>query len=149
MQRYRCRDIIALYRKRWGIETRIASVKTTLEMNVLRSKSLPAIAVEVAATSLAHNLIWTVIHQAARQTDTRADRISFAGAIKAILSFSNSLRVTSGPQRAEIYHRMLDHIASYTNLDRPGRTEPRLIKRPRRRYRDLKTTRPKAPEALS
>jgi len=149
MQRYRCRDIIALYRKRWGIETRIGSVKTTLEMDVLRSKSVAAVTAEVAATILAHNLTWTVIHQAAQQTDTPADRISFAGAIKTILSFSNSLRVTSGPQRAEIYHRMLDHIAGHTNLDRPGRCEPRLIKRTKRRYRDLKTTRQKAREGLS
>ena len=149
VHRYRCQDIIASYRKRWGVETRIGSVKTTLEMNVLRSKSVAAVAAEVAATILAHNLTWTVIHQAAQQTGTPAGRISFAGGIKTILSFSNSLRVTSGPQCAKIYHRMLTRIASHTNLDRPGRSEPRLLKRTKRHYRDLKTTRQKAREGLS
>jgi hypothetical protein len=148
-QRYRRRDITALYLKRWGIETRIGSVKTTLDMGVLRSKTAAAVGTEVAATILAHNLTWTVIHQAAQQTDTPADRISFAGTIKTILSFSHSLRVTSGPQRAEIYVRMLDHVASHINLDRPGRSEPRMIKRVKRQYPDLKTTRQRAREGLS
>lgn len=148
-QRYRRDEIIALYRKRWGIETRIGSVKTTLAMDVLRSKSATAVGTEVAATILAHNLTWTVIHQAAQQTDTPADRISFAGAIKTILSFSNSLRATSGSQRAEIYARMLDHVASHTNLDRPGRSEPRKVKRDRQRYSALKIPRQQAREGLS
>ncbi len=148
-QCYQGRNIIALYRKRWGIETRIGSLKTTLEMGVLRSKNAATAAMEVAATILAHNLTWTVIHQAAQQTDTPADRISFAGAIKTILSFSNLLRAAGRSQRADIYHRMLDHVASHTNLDRPGRSEPRMIKRTKRQYPDLKTTRQQAREGLS
>ncbi len=148
-QRYRRCEITALYRKRWGIETRIGSVKTTLEMDVLRSKGPQAARAEVAATVLAHNLTWTVIHQAAQHTDTPADRISFAGAIKTILSFSTSLRVTSGPQRADIYAYMLNHIASHTNPNRPGRCEPRQVKRDRRRYGFLKVPRQKAREGLS
>jgi len=148
-QRYQRRDIIALYRKRWGIETRIGSVKTTLEMDVLRSKGVKAVRSEVAATILAYNLTWTVIHQAAQQTDTPADRISFAGAIKTILSFSSVLRATSGSHRAHIYTRMLDHVASHINPDRPGRAEPRLVKRDRRRYGYLKIPRQQAREGLS
>ena len=37
----------------------------------------------------------------------------------------------------------------HTNLDRPGRSEPRLIKRVKRRYPDLTTTRQRAREGLS
>jgi len=138
--------IIALYRSRWGIETRIGSVKTTLEMSVLRSKGPKAVRYEVAATVLAYNLAWTVIHQAARRTRTPADRISFAHSIKAILAFSTVLRNASGSERTALYHQMLDNIAGHTNLHRPGRVEPRLIKREVRRYGLLRMRRDKARE---
>ena len=148
-QRYRRRDIVALYRKRWGIETRINSIKTTLEMGVLRSKGAKAVRYEIAATILAHNLTWTVIHQAAKRTKTPADRISFAGAIKTILAFSSRLQAAEGSARIRLYHRMLDHLARNTNLHRPGRVEPRLVKRDRRRYGFLKIPRQQAREGLS
>ncbi len=148
-QRYRRRDIVALYRKRWGIETRIGSLKTTLEMGILRSKGTAAVRLEVAATVLAHNLTETVIHQAAKRTETPADRISFAGAIKIILAFSNRLQTTEGSARIGLYNRMLDHVASNTNLYRPGRVEPRLVKRDNRRFGSLKIPRQQAREGLS
>ena len=148
-QRYRRGDIVALYRKRWGIETRIGSIKTTLEMAVLRSKSDKAVRYEVAATILAYNLTWTVMHQAAKHTETPADRISFAGAIKTILAFSSRLQFVEGPIREQLYNRMLKHVASNTNLHRPGRAEPRLVKRDGHSYGSLKVSREKAREGLS
>lgn len=143
-QRYSRRSLLKLYRRRWGVETRIGSLKTTLEMNVLPSKTAKGVRYDVAATILAHNLLWTLIHQAAAHNDTPADRISFAGAIKTALAFSTALRNAPSPQRRRIYHRMLRHIARHTNPYRPGRIEPRLIKRQRKRYGFLKTSREKA-----
>ncbi len=148
-QRYRRGDIVTQYRKRWGIETRIGSIKTTLEMAVLRSKNAKAVRYEVAATILAYNLTWTVIHQAAKHTETPAGRISFAGAIKTILAFSSRLQFLEGPVREQLYRRMLIHVARNSNLHRPGRTEPRLVKRDTRRYGILKVPREKAREGLS
>ncbi len=148
-QRYRRRDIVALYRKRWGIETRIGAIKTTLEMGILRSKSAAAVRLEVAATILAHNLTETVIQQAAKRTETSADRISFAGAIKTILAFSSRLQTAEGAARIRLYNRMLDHVAGNTNLYRPGRVEPRLVKRDSRRFGSLKIPRQQAREGLS
>jgi hypothetical protein len=118
-------------------------------MGILRSKGTDAVRLEIAATILTHNLIQTVIHHAAKRTKTPVDRISFAGTIKTILAFSSRLRTTDGSARIEIYHRMLDHVASNTNLYRPGRVEPRLVKRERRRYGFLKIPRQQAREALS
>lgn len=136
--------LVALYRKRWGIETRIGSLKTTLEMSVLRSKSPDNIRSEVAATIIAHNLVWTLIHQAAEQTDTQADRISFSGAVKTVLAFSTTLRLADPDKRPQLYAQMLHHIASNINHHPFNRIEPRLVKRERRRYALLKTTRTKA-----
>ena len=143
-KRYRRESLVDLYRRRWGIETRIGSLKTTLEINVLPSKTAQGVRCDVAATILAHNLVWTLIHQAAEMTDTPAERISFAGAIKMALAFSGPLRQTPPEQRAHTYARMLANIARQTNRHRPGRIEPRLLKRQTRRYGFLKIPRAQA-----
>jgi len=142
--RYPRRDLVALYRRRWGIETRIGSLKTTLGARVLRSKTPAGVRSELAATVLAHNLVWTLIHQAANQTGTPADRISFVGAIQTVLAFRPVLRAAPPIQRRQRYRLMLQHIAHHTHPHRPGRTEPRLVKRGLRRYGFLKIPRDQA-----
>ena len=118
-----------LYRDRWGIETRLGELKTTLQMNILRSKGPQAARYEVASTILGYNLLRTVIHQAAKQNQVPADRISFSTAIKMILAYSISLRIANPTQRQSIYNQMLHDIARYCNPIRPGRVEPRRVKR--------------------
>ena len=141
---YPCSSIADLYKSRWGIETRIGSLKTTLAMNVVSSKTEKAVRYDVAATILGHNLVWTLIHQAADETDTPAERISFAGAIKTALAYSGPLRYAAPMRREQLYHQMLRNIARNRNRDRPGRIEPRLIKRQKRRYGFLKVSREEA-----
>jgi len=137
-------SIIKLYRQRWEIETRIGSLKTTLQMNVLQSKKVRNVYCEVAATVLAHNLVWTLIHQAAQLTQTQAGRISFLGAVRSVLAFSFQLQTPDPTERHSAYIAMLYHIASQTNPRRPNRIEPRLIKRQKRRFGFLKMPRDKA-----
>ena len=142
-KRYPRRMLIDLYRRRRGIETRYASLKTTLKLNVLRSLSLVGARYEVAATVLAHNLVWTLIHQAAHTTETPPDRVSFADAIKAVLAFSAALRQAPPPRRERLYDALLRQIARRTNLHRPGRVEPRLVKRDPVRFGFLTISRDK------
>lgn len=143
-ERYGRKDIVALYRDRWTIETRIGTIKVILEARVLRSQSVQGVRKELAGRLLAYNLVWTIIHQAADRTGVDADRISFADAGKVILAFSVTLRGFHGRERRYLYDRMLDYVAIHTNPHRPGRIEPRLIKRDQRKYGFLKEPRDKA-----
>lgn len=143
-QKYSRSSLAKLYRQRWEIETRIGSLKTTLQMNVLQSKKVRNVYSEIAATILAHNLVWTLIHQAAQHTQTQADRISFLGAVRTVLAFSFQLQMSNLTERHRAYAAMLHHIASQTNLYRPNRIEPRLIKRQTRKFGFLKIPRDKA-----
>lgn len=142
--RYPRSKVVALYRRRWGIETRIASVKVTLELTVLRSKTVPNVHAEVEAALLGHNLVWSLIQEAAEHADVPSEKISFAGAIKVVLAFSHVLGYVTGSQRQPLYSRMLDCIACRRNHHPPGRTEPRAVKRDRRRYPFLKESREQA-----
>jgi hypothetical protein len=143
-QEYPREELIELYRARWPIETRIGSLKTTLEMNVLRGKSPGAVRREVAAIILGHNLVWTLMHEAAATTDTPVTDISFAGAVKTALAFSFGLRHARRNLRRELYRRMLLHIARQTNHHPFGRVEPRLLKRETARFAYLREPRWKA-----
>ncbi len=143
-QKYSRSSIVNLYRQRWEIETRIGSLKTTLRMNVLQSKKVKNVYSEIAATILAHNLVWTLIHQAAQHTQTQADRISFLGAVRTVLAFSFPLQTPNLDERHRAYTAMLHHIASQTNAYRPDRIEPRLVKRQTRKFGFLKIPREKA-----
>jgi hypothetical protein len=141
---YPARELAELYRTRWQIEPRIGSLKTTLQMSVLRSKSPSAARREVAAIVLGHNLVWMLIHESAEVTDTPPEDVSFAGAVKVILAFSPALLHASRRLRRQLHQKMLVQIARQTNHHPFGRVEPRLIKRRTRPYGYLREPRWKA-----
>jgi hypothetical protein len=143
-RQYPWAEVAELYRARWGIQTRIGSLKTTLDMNVLRSKSPAAIRREVASIILGHNLIRILVLQSAEATDTPAQNISFAGAVKTVLAFSFALGRCTGATFRRLYRRMLLHVARQTNHHPFDRVEPRLIKREVARYAYLREPRWKA-----
>ena len=82
--------------------------------------------------------------QAARQTHTPAQRISFARTIGVLQEYAAPLRYGLPDQREKIYRQMLERIASHRNLYRPDRVEPRKIKRDQRPYPSMRTSRQKA-----
>jgi hypothetical protein len=141
---YPRRELAALYRRRWDIEPRIGSLKTTLEMNVLRSKGPGAVRREVASIILGHNLVWMLMHESAQATGTPAQDISFAGAVKTVLAFSSALHHATGTLRRQLRMKMLLQIARLTNHHPFDRVEPRLIKREPVRYAYLREPRWKA-----
>jgi hypothetical protein len=143
-KKYPRAQVARLYRARWDIEPRIGSLKTTLQMNVLRGKGPGAVRREVAAIILGHNLVWMLIHESVAATLTPARDISFAGAVKTVVAFSPTLRHASPLARHRIYQQMLRHIARQTNHNPFDRVEPRLIKREVARFAYLREPRWKA-----
>jgi hypothetical protein len=141
---YSAHELAQLYPDRWGIESRIGSLKTTLEMAVLRGKSPAAARREVAAIILGHNLVWTLMHEAAQSCNTEAADISFAGAVKTVLAFSPALHYGPPRRRQELRQNRLRHIARQTNHHPFGRVEPRRVKRNPVRYPYLQEPRWKA-----
>lgn len=139
--RYPRRAVAAGYRWRWDIEGRIGSLKTTLEMNVLRSKRVGTALREVASIVLGHNLAWMLIHEAAARSGTVAGDISFAGAVKVAVAFSQTLPFASGALRRALREKMLDLIARQVNRHPFHRVEPRKVKRDRCRYPYLQKSR--------
>jgi hypothetical protein len=83
-------------------------------------------------TVLAYNLIRTVMAQAAARHEIPPRSISFTGAMQTLEAFEPLL--AQGPARdaagrRDLYHEVLDAIATHRVADRPDRFEPRLKKR--------------------
>jgi IS4 transposase len=138
---YPAGEIVQLYGKRWRIETLFNMVKVNLSADVLRSVGPNGIRKEVAARLIAVNIVRIIMLEAAVENHVDPLRISFVYAVRAIIMFAPALATESIWKLPEIYKAMLKEIASHLVPERPGRNEPRAVRRVRQHYPSLKVTR--------
>ncbi|HYH66085.1 MAG TPA: IS4 family transposase [Urbifossiella sp.] len=125
-------ELADVYRARWHNELDLRSLKSTMQMAELRSKTPEAVRKEVWAHVLAYNLIRTVMAQAAARHEIPPRSVSFKGAMQTLGAFEPLLALGSARDevaRRDLYHLVLDAIATHRVGDRPDRFEPRLKKR--------------------
>jgi hypothetical protein len=137
-------DLVQLYRARWNAELDLRSLKQTMQMDVLRCKTLELVRKEIWTHILAYNLIRTIIAQAASKHDIDPRSISFKGAIQTLEALQPLIAVQGQHDLAflmNLYQQLLDAIASHRVADRPDRFEPRLRKRRPKHYGFLRKPR--------
>jgi hypothetical protein len=124
-----------LYRQRWLVELNLRSLKITLGMDVLRCQSPEMVRKEIAMHQIAYNLIRMLMVRAARTHGVDLQRLSFAGTQQRLLAWLPHWTPTA-TIRAHCHwiHQFLAAIAADTLPTRPGRNEPRAIKRRRKSY---------------
>jgi hypothetical protein len=125
-KRYPAREIARVYAQRWQVEINLRHLKTTLGMDVLRSKTEAGVRKEVLMYTLAYNLVRRVMRQAADQQGVPVARISFVDA----------LRWLRQARAGEAVPKLVVHP------ERPGRFEPRVKKRREKEY--TRMTRPRS-----
>ena len=132
---YPAERIAQLYRRRWDMELCFRDLKTTMGMEELRCRT-PAMAhKELLAFLVAHNFMRCLIAQAASAHQVCRTRISFKGAVDAARSFHQAMRLAHSRRHANrLYRRLLEILASDLVPLRPGRYEPRALKRRRKPY---------------
>jgi putative transposase len=135
--RYSRDDIAQLYGFRWNSELDIRSIKQSLNLIHVRCKSPHMVHRELWATLLGYNLIRTTAAAAAALHDKRPRQLSFTGACQYVLA--SWLLIASAPPAADELlrrcHALLVHIAACEVANRPGRVEPRELKRRRHGYK--------------
>ena len=127
-------DIAALYGYRWNAELDIRAIKQTLGLDHARCKSPAMVERELWVTLLAYNLIRTVIATAAAAHQKQPRRVGFTLACQTILSSWMLLSTGSSRDAATLWRSALRRIAANEVANRPGRIEPRVLKRRRQRY---------------
>lgn len=116
----------ALYKSRWHVELDLRAIKTTLGMEMLSCKT-PAMAVkEIWVYLLAYNLIRLMMAQAALLADCLLRQLSFKHTLQIWIAWGHCRSRVVGDERVD---GLFVLIAQQKVGDRPGRIEPRAVKR--------------------
>ena len=147
-EQYPVAELIALYARRWRLELCLRDVKTTLGLEKLRCQSPAMVRKELLAGLIAHNLIRCVMAAAAAVQEAELERLSFRGTMDAVRQYSAALALARSRKMArQLWRDLLRTLARDLVPLRPGRNEPRAIKRrpkpypllnrPRRKFVEL------------
>jgi hypothetical protein len=127
--RYHRGEIGTLYLRRWQAELHLRSLKTTLQMDILRCKTPAMLRKEIWAHLLIYNLIRMAMAQASACKSCKPWQISFKGALQALLAFGGFWPTGQLADADAYYLDMLHAIAEHPVGYRPDRVEPRAKKR--------------------
>jgi len=129
---YPAADLKALYRRRWEVETNIGHLKTTLSMDVLKCKSVEGIQKELIAFAMIYNAVRMIMNEAAGQRGISLQRVSFIDALRWLQCGANMSTL--------MFIMLVPH--------RPGRIEPRAVKRRPKPFKFLTESRSNARKSL-
>lgn len=132
---YPTERIIELHRMRWNIELCLRDLKTTMGMEELRGRTPAMVRKELLAYLIAHNFIRCLEAEAAARHGVSRHRISFKGTMDTARNFLGIIFHTRSKRKIqEIRIRLLEIIACDIVPNRPGRREPRALKRRPKTY---------------
>ena len=120
-------DLAELYRARWNQELDFRSIKTTMQMDVLRCKTPDLVRKEIWTHLLAYNLIRTVMAQAAEKHEVQPRTLSFKGTLQTLEAFQPLIafnRPCSRHHREILFQELLDAIAAHRVANRPIALNP-------------------------
>ena len=125
-----------LYKRRWQVELDIRQIKEVMGMNVLSCKTPDMIDKEIWVYLLGYNLIRLLMAQAANLANTYPRELSFKHCLQLWLSWIHQ----SGS--IDVYPALFALMAEKRVGKRPGRIEPRAVKRRTKPFPLLRQPRP-------
>jgi hypothetical protein len=129
-QDYPADELAALYLRRWRIELWWRHLKSSLGMEVLRCKSPAMIHKELEMYLTGYNLVRCLMAQAAALHSQPVEQISFKGSVDAVRQYSPLIaQAGSGKKQRRFMEDLLRVLALDLVPQRPGRREPRAVKR--------------------
>lgn len=137
-QKFSAVQIAALYLQRWRIELMFRDLKTMLHMNVLRCKTPAMIDKEILMNFIAHNVMRLLMQDAASFRSVPLERLSFKGTLDTFRQYVTAMGTRRGRKCTRtVYSNLLAAIAYGQVPFRPGRREPRAVKRRPKRHQLL------------
>ena len=137
-------EVADLYHQRWHAELDLRSIKQTLGMDELVCKTPAMARKELWAHLLGYNLARKVAAQAAMERGLRPRQLGFAGTVQTLEVFSTALLTVDPAGRLSLCRSVFAAIATHRVGNRPGRVEPRRLKRRRDKYPRLDRPRAQA-----
>ncbi|MGL1835204.1 transposase, partial [Rhodocyclaceae bacterium SMB388] len=129
--RYGAAELADLYRQRWDVELFFRDIKTTMGMDVLRCRTPALVRKEVLMHFIAYNAVRRLIVDAANAVENPPRRISFKASIQALRQWEPQLHrgATDASERRRLLDLLREAIGARQVTARPGRREPRCLKR--------------------
>ncbi len=118
-------DLRALYKNRWHVELDLRNIKSTLGMERLSCKTPEMVLKEVWVYGLAYNLIRLMMAQAAKAHGCSPRALSFKHSVQLWLAWHHH----GHDIQDDTLHVLFVLIGQQRVGDRPGRIEPRAVKR--------------------
>ena len=105
-------EVVALYGRRWRIETDLRCLKQTVNLQRLSAHSQDMMEKELLVAVMAYNLVRAIMFQAARRAQIDARQLSFTYACNIVLdSYPEILAARTAKQQQEKLDRMIDLVA--------------------------------------
>lgn len=138
-------EILEAYALRWRMELCFDDLKTTMGIEMLSCRSSQMVQKELLIFLTAYNLIRWIMVQAAKHGEVELAQLSFKGTIDTFRHSSHALARAStsrnrGKVRQRLWHQLLESLCRDPVPKRPGRREPRAVKKPRK-YEPLRKAR--------
>jgi len=137
-------DLKALYKSRWNVELDIRNIKTTMGMDLLSCKTPDMVVKEIWVHLLAYNLIRMMMTQSALMADISPRQISFKHCLQLWLAIFHKINTLDEEQFQTLFLLMSQQRVG----NRPGRIEPRAIKRRPKAFPFLSKPRAEAREMV-
>ncbi len=122
---YPASSMADLYYRRWQVEVDFKHMKISMKMDVLRCETAEGVLKELATFALAYNLVRPAMEESARLRGVAPDRVSLVDAVRWLI----------GVEEADV-------SVLVVNPSRPGRVEPRVVKRRPKQYIRMTEPRP-------
>lgn len=127
---YPAQEIAEAYRLRWRQEMCFDDLKTTLQMAHLKCLSPAMVQKELGMFLIAHNFLRCLMAQAAAQAQIKIEQISFKGTLDGFRQAAIAMtQAKSKASRGAVWEQFMESLAADKLPDRPGRIEPRAVKR--------------------
>ena len=128
-QRYLLQNLTLLYGLRWSAaEVNLRSLKTTLKMEMLTSKTPVMVRKEIWTHLLAYTLLRTLMWQAVSSSKHTVFQLSFQSTRQEFNQLLTLLATTGKRQQIQWHQLLLEQVATNLLTIRPERSEPRVLK---------------------
>jgi hypothetical protein len=123
-----------IYLQRWRVELFFDDIKTTMNMEMLRTQSPEMIYRELLMHMIAYNLVRVFIVR----SDADSERTSFKGTVDRLEVWREAIWWAVGTAKAaRLVDGLMETVAEDEVPHRPGRLEPRVKKRRPKPYQNL------------
>jgi hypothetical protein len=140
--------VASLYKNRWEVEGMIRSLKTYMQMEMLRCRTPAMIDKEIWAYLLGYNLTRKIMAQAAQRHGFQPWQISFTQTLQSLDSYRITLAKASPAVALSVAEQLLFGLTKVRVGQRPDRVEPRRQKRRPKPYGYLTKPRQEAREEI-